>query len=152
EVAKKFPTTLNPTLWIDIRPLAYERAPGTRLTPARLDQKDALMYFSYRQPIELGHQTRYREAIARAAYTRNQWTVIQAEMLALAQPYRFSQPPAYRRENPRVAQQLAVFNAPLVESLRRGREATRVTPVDVSLAEVEREATRQQVEAARQDY
>src|SRR4051794_9789404 len=27
-VARRFPVTLNPTLWIDVRPLAYERNPG----------------------------------------------------------------------------------------------------------------------------
>ena len=28
EVARRFPTTLNPTLWVDVRPLVYERSPG----------------------------------------------------------------------------------------------------------------------------
>ena len=62
QCARRFPTTLNPTLWVDVRPLVYERKPGNGL-----DQKDALIYFSLRQPIELGHQTTHRHAIAKAA-------------------------------------------------------------------------------------
>ena len=152
EVARRFPTTLNPTLWIDVRPLVYERVPGTRTTPAKLDQKDALMYFSLRQPLELGHQTTHRHAIAAAAYNQTQWAQVQAELLALVQTYRFFQTAAYRREKLRVAGKLAEFNDKLVVSLRRRLEASGATGVDVALAEVEAEATRQQTEAARQDY
>lgn len=157
EVARRFPTTLNPTLWVDIRPLAYERVPPTHLgnggvIPQKLDQKDALMYFSLRQPIELGHQTRYRHAIAKAAYDQQRWTVTQAELLALVQTYRFFQTSAYRREKLKVAEQLATFNDRLVQSLQRRLQANQVLAVDVALARVENEATNQLVEAARQDY
>ena len=41
-----------------------------------LDQKDALMYFSLRQPIELGHQTTHRYDIAKAAYNQQHWNVV----------------------------------------------------------------------------
>jgi len=148
EVARRFPATLNPTLWVDVRPFVYERAPG-RANP---DHKDALYYFSWRQPIELGHQTTHRYAIARAAYTHQQWTVVQAELLALVQPYRFFQTAAYRREKLRVAQQLADFNDHLLQSLRRRLEANQVAAADVALAAVENRAARQQVKAAQQDY
>lgn len=148
EVARRFPTTLNPTLWIDVRPFVYERNPGH----ARSDRKDALMYFSWRQPIELGNQTTHRYHIARAAYNQQQWTVVQAELLALVQTYRFFQTAAYRREKLRVAAQLADFNDRLLQSLRRRLEANQVQAADVALAEVENQATRQQVEVARQDY
>jgi cobalt-zinc-cadmium efflux system outer membrane protein len=147
EVARRFPTTLNPTLWVDVRPLVYERNPGHGM-----DQKDALMYFSYRQPIELGHQTTYRHQIAKAAYNQQQWVVVQSEMLALVQTYRFFQTAAYRREKLRVAEELAAFNDRLLQSLRRRLEANQVQAADVVLAEVENEATRQLVEVARQDY
>ena len=118
EVARRFPTTLNPTLWIDIRPMALERVPGFTLPNGRMvgphiDHKDALMYFSLRQPIELGHQTTHRYAIAKAALNQQQWTVVQAELLALVQTYRFFQTAAYRREKLRVANQLADFNEKL---------------------------------------
>ena len=152
------PTTLNPTLWVDVRPLAYERVPGQTLAnggriPPRLDQKDALMYFSLRQPVELGHQQRYRLHIAKAAYSQQQWTVVQAELTAMVQTYRFFQTAAYRREKLRVAAQLAEFNDKLVQTLKKRMEAANVVlPADVALAEVEAEGTRQLVEAARQDY
>jgi cobalt-zinc-cadmium efflux system outer membrane protein len=157
EVARHFPTTLNPTLWVDIRPLVYERVPPTYLgnggrIPQKLDQKDAVMYFSLRQPVELGHQTRYRYAIAKAAYDQQRWTVTQAELLALVQTYRFFQTSAYHREKLRVATELARFNDQLLQSLQRRQEANQVLAVDVALAQVENEATNQLVEAARQAY
>ena len=157
EVARRFPTALNPTLWVDVRPLAYERVPGGiapsgRYVGPRLDQKDVLMYFSLRQPIELGHQSRYRYAIAKSALTQQRWTVVQAELLALVQTYRFFQTAAYRREKLRVARDLAAFNDHLVETLRRRLEAGQVTPDVVTLGEVESEATRQLAKAAKQDY
>jgi cobalt-zinc-cadmium efflux system outer membrane protein len=157
EVARRFPTALNPTLWVDVRPWASERVPGGRLPNGRvvgptMNQKDALMYFSLRQPVELGHQTRYRYAIAKAALDQQRWTVVQAELLTLVQTYRFFQTAAYRREKLRVAQDIAEFNDRLVESLRRRLEANQVTADVVALAEVEREAAGQLVEVARQDY
>ena len=62
EVARRFPTTLNPTLWVDYPPHGPGGVPGVTLRHGRMagphiDHKDALMYFSLRQPIELGHQT-----------------------------------------------------------------------------------------------
>ena len=157
EVARRFPTTLNPTLWADIRPFITERVPGgvapsgRRFGPS-LDHKDALMYFSLRQPIELGHQTRYRYEIAKAALIQQRWTVLQSELLALVQTYRFFQTAAYRREKLRVAEELADFNDRLVRTLRLRLEANQVLADVVALAEVEAEATRQMVEVARQDY
>jgi outer membrane protein, heavy metal efflux system len=156
EVARRFPTTLNPTLWVDVRPLAYERVPGMNTPHGRvgpsLDQKDALMYFSLRQPIELGHQTTHRYHIAKAAYSQQQWTVVQAELTALVQTYRLFQTAAYRREKLRVARELAEFNDKLVAELPRRLKASQIKAADVALAEVEAETTRQLVEAARQDY
>ncbi len=157
EVAGRFPTTLNPTLWVDVRPLAYERVPPARLNNgltrgAHLDQKDALMYFSLRQPIELGHQTTHRYHIAKAAYSQQQWNVVQAEMTTLVQTYRFFQTAAYRREKLRVATEVSEFNNRLVAELPPRLKASQIQAADVALAEVEAESARQMVEAARQDY
>ena len=109
-------------------------------------------YISLRQPIELGHQTTHRYHIAQAAYDQQRWVVIQAELTALVQTYRFFQTAAYRREKYRLAQQLADFNDRLLQSLQRRMEANQVVAADVALARVESRATRQQVKAARQDY
>ncbi len=157
EVARRFPTSLNPTLWIDVRPLVYERVPQSNLgnggiIPAKLNQKDALMYFSLRQPIELGHQTTHRYHIAQAAYNQQRWTVVQAEMTALVQTYRFFETAAYRREKLRVADSIGKFNEELLKTLRKRLEANQTTAADVALAAVEARATRQQVQVARQDY
>ncbi len=157
EVARRFPVALNPTLWVDVRPLGYERVPGgttasgRRFGP-RMDQKDALMYFSIRQPIELGHQQRYRYAIAQAALTQQRWTVLQAELLTLVQTYRFFQTAAYRREKLLVAEQLATFNDQLLVTLKRRLDANQVPADVVVLGEIESQASRQLVKAAKQDY
>ncbi len=70
EVARRLPTTLNPTLWIDYRPInLIPRDTFGSGSPAgssggahqpfySLGQN--YIYLSLRQPIELGHQTRYR--------------------------------------------------------------------------------------------
>lgn len=156
EVARRFPTTLNPTLWIDYRPITLiPRDPfgGNGQTGGPYyHHGQQYLYISLRQPVELGRQTRYRHEIAQAALNQQQWTVVQAEMLSLVQTYRFFQTAAYRREKLRVARQLAEFNDRLLTSLRKRLEANQVAPADVVLAEVENEATRQLVDVARQDY
>jgi outer membrane protein TolC len=162
EVARRFPTTLNPTLWVDLRPItliprdtfANSTTTGTTKRPTGpfYHNGQVFLYLSYRQPIELGHQTRYRYAIARAALNQQNWNVLQAELTTVVQAYRFFQTAAYRREKLRLANDLANFNDRLLQALRRGLEANQVNPADVALAEVENQATRQQVEVAMQDY
>jgi cobalt-zinc-cadmium efflux system outer membrane protein len=148
EVARRFPTTLNPTFWTQIRPWVW----GPNSLGHGYGAQSAFIYVSWRQPVELGHQTTHRYGIAKAAYTQQQWTVMQAELLAMVQTYRFFQTSAYRREKLRVARQLADFNDRLLQSLKQGLEANRVVPTDVTLAEVENQATRQLVAVAEQDY
>ena len=107
---------------------------------------------TWAQPIELGHRQAYREQMARASYCQTQWNVLQAELAALIQTYRFHQTALYRREKLAVAQDLNTFSTRLVETLRRQAEANQATAADVVLAEVENQATVDQLEAARQDY
>lgn len=163
EVARHFPTTLNPTLWIDFRPITLI-PPNTfgNTSPGGGASKGAgggfyhygqdLIYISLRQPVELGHQTTHRYHIAQAAYDQQRWNVLQFELTTLVQTYRFFQTAAYRREKFKLAEQLAQFNDRLVKSLEGRLEANQVAAADVSLARVESRATRQQVKAARQDY
>ena len=110
------------------------------------------IYISLRQPIELGHQTTHRYHIAEAAFDQQKWVVVQAELTALVQTYRFFQTAAYRREKYRLSRELADFNDRLSESLQKRMEANQVLAADVALARVESRATRQLVKAARQDY
>jgi outer membrane protein TolC len=95
---------------------------------------------SWLQPIELGRRRFRRSAIAQAAYTETQWSVLQAELLALVQTYRLHQTATYRREKLRVAQQLAEFNVHLLEVVRRQVEAAQLSPADLVLAEVENQS------------
>jgi cobalt-zinc-cadmium efflux system outer membrane protein len=107
---------------------------------------------TWEQPVEIGHRTGYREAIARAGFTQTQWNIVQAELLALVETYRAHQTATYRREKWLSALRLSRFHAALVETLRRQREANQVGPADVILAEVESQSIDQEVEAARQEY
>lgn len=159
EAAKHFPTTLNPTLWVDYRPLNFTPPDtfgggGGRRAPVQHGYQYArnYIYLSWRQPIELKHQTTHRAAIAQAAYDQQQWTVVTAELTSLVQTYRFYQTAVYRREKLRVAKDLADFNDKLLDTFHRRLEANQALPADVAIAEVEAQATRQQYEAAKQDY
>ena len=159
EVARRFPTTLNPTLWLDYRPITLipTDVDGSRPRVRRRNDDDyrsgdQFLYLSLRQPVELGHQTTHRYDIARAALDQQRWTVTQAELTALVQTYRVFQTAAYRRERGRVARDLADFNDRLLESLRRRLEANQAAAADVILARVESRASRQQVKAERQNY
>jgi len=163
EVARHFPVTLNPTLWMDYRPITLIPngtfgTMGSRGSGATSQHHgfyhfgQDYFYISLRQPVELGHQTTHRYHIAQAAFDQQKWIVIQAELTALVQTYRFFQTAAYRRERFRLAKDLADFNDHLQETLQRRMEANQVAAGDVALARVEARATRQQVKAARQDY
>jgi cobalt-zinc-cadmium efflux system outer membrane protein len=163
EVARHFPTTLNPTLWIDYRPITL--VPNGTFgsgSPSGNNGKNSnggfyhfgqdYIYISLRQPVELGHQTTHRFHIAQAAFDQQKWVVVQAELTALVQTYRFFQTAAYRREKYRLAQELADFNDRLLTTLERRLEANQVQAADVTLARIESRATRQQIKATRQDY
>lgn len=163
EVARRFPTALNPTVWIDYRPITLIPnnlggiGPGTGAGGRGGDRDfyrdgQQFLYISLRQPIELGHQTRHRFDIAKAALDQQRWTVTQAELTALVQTYRLFQTAAYRREKLEVARDLADFNDRLLESLQRRLEANQAAAADVILARVESRSARQQVKAVRQDY
>jgi len=170
EVARRFPTTLNPTVFIDYRPITLipngtfgNGAPGGGGTPGTGAAKPSGGFYhngqgyllvALRQPIEFGHQTTHRYGIAKAAYGVVQWQIVQAELTALVQTYRFFQTAAYRREKLRVAEQLAGFNDNLMRSLERQLQANQRPGLaaDFALAKVESRASRQQAKAARQDY
>jgi len=164
EVARRFPTALNPTVWIDFRPITLvpfgtfgsgnPGGGGATRGPHHgfYENGQAYILASIRQPVELGHQTTHRHNIALAAYDQQRWNVLQAELTALVQTYRFFQTAAYRREKFRLAQELAAFNDRLVQTLERRLQANQVPAADVVLARVESRATRQQIKATRQDY
>ena len=158
EVARHFPTTLNPTLWIDYRPMIlipfqpFGGPGGAARQGPYYHWGQQYVYLSLRQPIELGHQTTHRYHIAQAAYDQQRWTVVQAELRALVQTYRLFQTAVYRREKFKVARELAEFNEKILTSLQNRLEANLVPPADVILARVESRASRQLAKAAQQDY
>ena len=161
EVARLFPTTLNPTVFLDYRPITLiprdtfgtgAVGGGGRNTGSFYHGGQGYLLIAIRQPIELGHQTTHRYGIAKAAYKQVQWQIVQAELTVLVQTARFFQTAAYRREKLRVAEELADFNDNLLQTLERRLKANQAQPADVSLARVESRATRQLAGAARQDY
>jgi len=146
-VAQHFPTSLNPTISIEYTPWVFERQPN-----GQVETLDRSAFITWAQPIELGHRQSFREQMARASFSQVRWNVLQAELAALIQTYRFHQTALYRREKLGIAHDLNSFSTRLVETLRRQAEANQATVADVVLAEVENQATVEQVEIARQDY
>jgi cobalt-zinc-cadmium efflux system outer membrane protein len=146
-VAEHFPTSLNPSVSVTYSPWVFERQ-----TNGEVQNLDRSVVVTWAQPIELGRQQANRERMARAAYRQTQWNVLQAELAAMVQTYRLHQTGLYRREKLAVARDLNDFSTRLVETLRRQAEANQATAADVVLAEVEHQATIDQLEAARQDY
>jgi cobalt-zinc-cadmium efflux system outer membrane protein len=147
EVARRFPTSLNPTVSVDVRPWVFERVPGEGI-----HRLEPLVSVSLSQPVELGHRRFHRVSIAEAAYSQTRWNILQAELLAMVQTYRLYETAVYRREKLRVAAELAEFNNRLLGTLRRQLEANQIPAADLVLAEVENQATAQHVETARQEY
>jgi cobalt-zinc-cadmium efflux system outer membrane protein len=160
EVARHFPTTLNPTLWIDYRPITlippntfgFQSNGGSHMHGGFYHFGQQYIYLSLRQPVELGHQTTHRYRIAQALYDQQRWNVIQLELTTLVQTYRFFQTAAYRREKYQLARQLADFNDRLVQTLQQRLEANQVPAADVALARVESRGAHQQIKATRQEY
>lgn len=146
-VARQFPTSLNPTVAVDVNPWVFgigENGQTERLQP--------FVSVTMAQPVELGHRTAHRTAIAYAEYQQTRWSIVQAELLALVQTYRAYETAVYRRDKLQVAQELAELNSHLVGVLRRQLEANQAPAADLVLTEVENLSARQHVEAARQEY
>ena len=146
-VARHFPTSLNPSISVEYTPWVFQRDAN-----GQVQDLDRSLFVTWAQPIELGHRQAYREQMARASYSQTRWNVLQTELAALIQTYRLHQAALYRREKLAIAAELNAFSTRLVETLRRQAEANQATAADVVLAEVENQATIDQLEAARQDY
>jgi len=146
-VAQHFPTSLNPSVSITYTPWVFERQAN-----GDIQTLDRAVSVTWAQPIELGHRQAFRERAAQALYCQTRWNVLQLELSALVQTYRFHQTALYRREKLAIAHDLNTFSTHLVETLRRQAEANQATAADVVLAEVENQATVEQLETARQDY
>jgi cobalt-zinc-cadmium efflux system outer membrane protein len=146
-VARHFPTSLNPTVSVDVRPWVFERQSNGDIL-----NLDRSVVVNWSQPVELGRQQGSRERMAEATYCQTQWNVLQAELAVLVLTYRSHQTALYRREKLAITQELNTFSTRLVETLRRQSEANQATAADVLLAEVENQTTVEQLETARQDY
>jgi outer membrane protein, heavy metal efflux system len=146
-VARQFPTSLNPTVSMDVRPWVFERN-----FEGNIEQIPSQVSVSWMQPIEFGRRTAYRTSIACAAYSQTRWTILQNELLAMVQTYRLHQTGVYRHEKYRIAVDLADFNQRLLQVLKRQMQANQISAADVVLAEVENQTTLQHVETARQEY
>lgn len=146
-VAQHFPTSLNPTVSIDVRPWVFGRQAN-----GDIQRLDRAVNVTWAQPVEIGHRQTYREQMAQSSYCQTQWNVLQVELTTLIQTYRVHQTSLYRREKLLVAQQLNDFNGGLVASLRRQAVANQASAADVLLAEVENQSTVELLETARQEY
>ena len=122
EVARHFPTTLNPTLWIDYRPMSlipfqpFGGPGGAARQGPYYHWGQQYIYLSLRQPIELGHQTTHRYHIAQAAYDQQRWTVVQAEATLVRPTVFFKRLDADGGEKFKVAKEVAEFQREDLES------------------------------------
>jgi cobalt-zinc-cadmium efflux system outer membrane protein len=146
-VARQFPTSLNPTVALEVTPWVFQRQPGDGV-----QRLNTFVNVNWQQPIELGHRRRYRTEMAQASYDQACWNALQTELAALVGTYRFHQGATYRGQKLAVAGRLADFNVQLVQSLKRQAAANQVGPAEVVLAEVEAGAAAQGVETARREY
>jgi len=145
-VARQFPTSLNPTVSVEVAPWVFERQPAGDVALLQ-----TLVVASWQQPIELGHRGRERMVIAQATYSQTRWNILQAELEALVETYRAFQTAVYRREKLLAMRRVNQSQAHLLEVLHHHREAAQVPASDVVLAEVESVAVQQELEAARQE-
>ena len=99
EVARRFPTALNPTLWIDYRPITL--IPRDPFTANGSNNPQGpyyhwgqqYIYVSLRQPLELGHQTTHRYHIARRPSTSTSGTWCRRSIRRWCRPTTCSRPP-----------------------------------------------------------
>jgi outer membrane protein, heavy metal efflux system len=147
QVARRFPTSINPTFSLTVQPWVFEPVPGDGV-----QNLETLVSVQWMQPIELGHRRSFRTSIAQSEYSLTRWQILQAELQALVQTYRLHQTAMYRQERFRVAIDLDEFNHKLLDALKRQMEANQVPAADVVLAEVETQLTSQEEAIARQEY
>ena len=146
DVARRFPTSLNPSVSLQVQPWTYEHVPHGLAQPL-----ETLFNITWSQPIELGHRTSLRESVWRASYNQTQWSIVQAELTALVETYRLHQTAVYRAKRLQIADRLAALNRRLVESLERQVEANQATAADLVLAQVESQTTVEQLIVARRE-
>ena len=153
EVARRFPTTLNPTLWVDVRRSLRSTNAGPRPTPDPLPHRMHAVLLLVAAADRAGAPD---HPPLRDRPGRVQPAAMDGRPGRTARPW--SRRTASSRRPPTAARssgwpsKLADFNDQLLQTLRRRLEANQVAAADVALAEVENQATRQQVEAAQQDY
>ena len=146
-VAERFPLSLNPSVSLDVRPWTFEHDTGQGNR-----QLDTLVSLSWMQPIEFGHRTGRRIAVAQAEYSQTQWNILQAELLALIETYRLHQTATFRRDKLCVARELAEFNAKLVQTVRHQTAAGQLEASDLVLAEVENQSMQQVLQTVEREY
>ena len=129
------------------------RRPGQAAPAARFYHFGQFyFYVSLRQPVELGHQTTHRYRIAKAAYEQQKWTVLQAELLAIVQTYRFFETAELPARAAAGSPESWPSSDDAPEDPRTPPRGQPGTAADVVMARVESRADAQLVDAAEQDY
>ena len=160
EVARHFPTTLNPTLWIDYRPIIlipFQPFSGTG-TGTGMPRKGSVVGASSTSTFPFANRSSWdiRRLIAttspRQPSNSSAGMCVQAECDGRSPAFRFFPTAAYRREKLKIARDLADFSERIARSLQDRLEADLVSAADVVLARVETRASPGLAKAARQDY
>jgi outer membrane protein, heavy metal efflux system len=104
------------------------------------------------QRFELGHQRRYREEGAIAAFGQTRWNIRQAELLSLAQTERIYFAALYQRQLRDLAADTAALSQRLVEVVQRRFHAGIATAVEIANARVAARQSRRQQQLAEAGY
>ena len=136
-VAKTYP--FNP--WVQVQAIPPQNAPagGPGRTP---------YYVLLMQQIQLAHQQQHREEAASAALNGVRWSLLQTELLNVAQTQRLYFAALYQQGLRDLARLNADNNQQLLTILERQLAAGQATAADVSMVRLDARSTRQQLQLA----
>ena len=157
EVARHFPTTLNPTLWIDYRPMILIPLEPFGGPGGAAQQGPLSMGATVHLPVPPPTDRAGTSDDAPPSYRPGGLRSAAAGPSSRPSSWRWSRPTAsFRRlstgEKFKIAKDLAEFNEKILTSLRNRLEANLVLPADVILARVESRASRRLAKAAQQNH
>ena len=136
-VAQTYP--FNPWVQVQVTPYQDARVGGPGSTSH---------YVLLMQQIQLAHQQQHREEAACAALNGVRWSLLQAELLNVAQTQRLYFAALYQQGLRDLARANADNNQQLLTILERQLAAGQATAADVSMVRLDARSTRQQLQLA----
>lgn len=140
-VAQTYP--FNPFVQVQATPFQHQKDAG----PGAVYHYVLLM-----QQIQLAHQQDFREENAGALLNSTRWTVLQAQLLCVAQTERLYFTALYQRGLRDLAKVNAQNNQDVLTTLERQLEAGQATAADVAMVRLDARATQRQLQLAEANY